>query len=262
MRKKLKLYLSATAVIGCIFVADTPSAQLAGHGADFTGVYNNTGQMNSGFGGPAGDCATTVDENLPCNTGEYPYNALGEDTTIGVLDDVAIECEVGGLVRLVGQGLYSFQVWHEPEAVMIAYEYGGIVRTIHLNGEPAPQGTDNTPAGYSTGEWIGDVLHIETTHLSPDFATYIGGRAATTRGGPTSEQARVTERMWLSPDAPRALMIELRIDDPVFYTQPFLWARWKKLNAPMLSSVDEWDCIPAGDLLLSEDPDLDAFFGE
>jgi hypothetical protein len=34
----------------------------------------------------------------------------------------------------------------------------------------------------------------------------------------------------------------------------------KKLNAPMLSAVDEWDCIPAGDLLLNENPDLDAFF--
>lgn len=256
----MKLRLIAALLLGCAHVAHPVSAQPDGHGADFTGVYNNTGQMNSGFGGPAGDCRTTPDENLPCNTNEYPYNELGENTTIGVLEDVAIECEVGGLVRLVGQGLYSFQIWHEADAVKIAYEYGGIVRTIHLDGNPAPDGTSHTPEGYSTGEWNGDVLHVETTHLTPDFATYIGGRAATTRGGPTSEQARVTERMWLSRDTEGALMIEMTVDDPVYYTRPFVWARWKKLNAPMLDAVDEWDCIPAGDLLLNENPDLDAFF--
>lgn len=256
----MKPYLTATLILGCTWIDHPVSAQLEGHGADFTGVYNNTGQKNSGFGGPAGDCRTTLDENLPCNTREYPYNELGRSTTIGVLEDVAIECEVGGLVRLSGQGLYSFQVWHEPEAVKIAYEYGGVVRTIHLNGNPAPQGTPHTPEGYSTGEWNGDVLHVETTHLTPDFATYIGGREATTRGGPTSEQARVTERIWLSRATEGALMIEMTLDDPVYYTEPFVWARWKKLNAPMLSAVDEWDCIPAGDLLLNEDPDLDAFF--
>ena len=256
----MKPYRTAALIIGYLCIIRPVSAQPDGHGADFTGVYNNTGQKNSGFGGPSGDCRTTLDENLPCNTSEYPYNELGRNTIIGVLEDVAIECEVGGLVRLVGQGLYSFQVWHEPEAVKIAYEYGGVVRTIHLNGNRAPEGTPNTPEGYSTGEWNGDVLHVETTHLRPDFATYIGGREATTRGGPTSEQARVTERIWLSRDTEGALMIEMTLDDPVYYTEPFIWARWKKLNAPMLSAVDEWDCIPAGDLLLNEDPDLDAFF--
>lgn len=257
----MKPHLSGTMILACSFIGHVVLAQPYGHGADFTGVYNNTGLKNSGFGEPSGDCSTTPDENLPCNTSEYPYNDLGRNTTIGVLEDVAIECSFGGLVRLTNQGLYSFQVSHEPEAVVIAYEYGGAVRTIHLDGNPVPEGTPHTPEGYSTGEWNGDVLHVETTHLTPDFATYIGGRAATTRGGPTSEQARVTERIWLSRDTEGALMIEMSVDDPVYYTEPFVWSRLKKLNAPMLSTVDEWDCIPAGDLLLSEDPDLDAFFG-
>lgn len=256
----MKPHLAVSLILVCTCITHPAFAQPEGHGADFAGVYNNTGLKNSGFGGPAGNCRTTLDENLPCNNSEYPYNELGRNTTIGVLEDIAIECEFGGLVRLSSQGLYSFQVWHEPEAVKIAYEYGGVVRTIHLDGNPVPGLTAHTPEGYSIGEWKGDVLHVETTHLTPDFATYIGGREATTRGGPTSEQARVTERIWLSRDTEGALMIEMTVDDPVYYTEPFVWARWKKLNAPMLSTVDEWDCIPAGDLLLNENPDLDAFF--
>ena len=238
------------------------AAQPPGHGADFTGVWNNTGRPNSGFGGPVGECADTADENQPCSTSDYPYNELGRSSTVSVMEDGSVECDPGGLIRMSTQGLYSIQFWHEPDAVKIKYEYGGVERTIHLGREAAPAGTPHSAAGYSVGEWRGDVLHVTTTHLTPSFATYIGGREATERGGPNSDDAVITERYWLSPQNEDAMMVELVLDDPVYYAEPFTWSRRQLLKVPGIDAVDPWDCVSAADILLSEDPDLDAFFND
>lgn len=256
-----KLFLTLTSGL-LPLVALLALSQPAGHGADFTGVYNNTGRPNSGFGGPVGPCTQNMDENQPCSTSDYPYNARGRNSTISVFDDGSVQCDPGGLIRMSTQGLYSIQFWHEPETVKIQYEYGGIVRTIHLGSEPAPVGTPHSPEGYSVGQWRGNILHVETTHLTPSYATYIGGRQATERGGPNSDQARITERYWLSPDDEGALMAELVLDDPVNYTKPFIWSRRKLLQVPSVDNVDAWDCVDATDILLNEDPDLDAFFND
>lgn len=249
-----------TLALICSLTPHFAHAQLAGHGADFTGVYSANGRENAGLDVPVGgSCASTPDESQVCRTRNYPYNELGARTTIAAVDDGGVDCVPDGLVRLNTRGLYNIRLSHRPRAVIIEYQFGGVVRTIHLNRDRAPEGTAHTRQGYSVGRWQGDVLHIETTHLSPAFFALIGGREAETLGGPTSERARVIERWWPSRNE-GAVMMDLVVDDPVYYEEPFQMLRREWVRVPTLSELDEWDCVSAGDILLNDNPDLDAFF--
>ena len=58
------------------------------------------------------------------------------------------------------------------------------------------------------------------------------------------------------------LMFEMVLNDPVYYAEPFVWSRRIFFVVPKLSKVDEWDCVSATDVLLDENPDLDAFFND
>ena len=234
-------------------------AQLAGHGADFTGVYSANGRENAGLVRIGRSCEATADETLACRTRNYPYNELGARTTISALEDGSAECVPDGLVRLHSRSLYNLQISHEPDAVIIAHQFGGVVRTIHLDGRPAPPGTPHTHQGYSVGEWRGDVLHVETTHLSPAFFALMVGSETATLGGPTSDQARVIERWWPSQND-NAVMMDMVVDDPVYYEEPFLLYRRELFVVPTLAEIDEWDCVSTVDVLLNDNPDLDAFF--
>ena len=241
--------------------AQFAGAQPDGHGADFTGVYSANGQENAGLARIGRVCEEVSDETQGCRTRSYPYNELGAQTTISAYDDGGVECIPDGLVRLNSRTLYNIQISHEPEAVIIAYQFGGVVRTIHLDGREVPADTAHTRQGYSVGQWQGDVLRVETTHLSPAFFALIGGFEATTLGGPTSDQARIIERWWPSQNE-NAVMMDMVVNDPVYYEEPFLILRREWFVVPTLTELDEWDCVPTTDVLLNENPDLDAFFGD
>ena len=243
----------------CTLIAHVCPAQPVGHGANFTGVYSANGRENAGLARISGACENTLDESLGCRATDYPYNELGSQTTIAAVDDGGVECVPDGLVRLNTRTLYNIGISHEPEAVIIEYQFGGVLRTIHLDRERAPEGTPHTRQGYSVGRWNGDVLHIETTHLSPAFFALIGGIEAETLGGPTGDQARVLERWWPSRNE-AAVMMDLVVDDPVYYEEPFLMVRREWFRVPTLNELDEWDCVSSADLLLDDTPDLDAFF--
>lgn len=257
----MKTIKFATFVLTCGLMISVAPAQFAGHGADFTGVYSANGRENAGLARIGGPCESTPDETLGCRATNYPYNELGRRTTIAAVDDGGVECIPDGLVRLNTRGLYNIRLSHVPNAVTIAYQFGGVVRTIHLDREQVPEGTPHTRQGYSVGRWEDDVLHVETTHLSPAFFALIGGVEAERLGGPTSDQARVLERWWPSADE-GTVMMDLVVDDPVYYEEPFLMVRRAWVRVPSLSELDEWDCVSAADVLLGENPDLDAFFND
>jgi hypothetical protein len=112
--------------------------------------------------------------------------------------------------------------------------------------------------GYSTGKWMGDTLYIETTRLSPAFFAVLGGADAGRLGGPTSGKAKIIERWWPAPNG-RNLMMDMVLDDPLYYEEPFLLHRreWQMTDR---GDLEPWNCVPAGELLIDEDADLDAFF--
>jgi len=97
--------------------------------------------------------------------------------------------------------------------VVIAYESNYGLRTIFLDGRPAP---DNDPQpwwyGYSRGWWEGDTLVVETTHFRD-------GGWLDIDGSPLTDAATVTER-FRRPTV-GSLEIEIMVNDPKAYTRPW-----------------------------------------
>ena len=121
------------------------------------------------------------------------------------------------------------------------YERGGIVRHIVMDGIPPAANQPNTRLGYSVGRWEGDVLIIETKHISGGI---VSGNAR-----PLSPDGRVTEGYWREPGS-NDLQMELEIDERVeaFLSRriegewPYLWVDatyLKTRQAEQIVSVDD-----------------------
>jgi hypothetical protein len=155
----------------------------------------------------------------------FPFSAEGlerwksfspiEDPVLGCIEDFPRNAMRGRPMRIT----------HGDDVTEIAYWFDNewFVRTVHMDGEPAPAGTPHTAAGYSTGRFVGDALIVETTH---------------TKGGPmfndhkpNSPSAHFTERFWRAPDG-RNLLVDIALDDPEIYTKPFLLNRQEWIWAP------------------------------
>jgi hypothetical protein len=93
------------------------------------------------------------------------------------------------------------------------------VRTIYMDGRPhPPEWAAHTWQGFSTGEWVGDMLKITTTHLKEGYFRR--------NGLARSEKATTTEYLFLDHD--RLTLVAI-VEDPVYLTEPFVvttdWVR-------------------------------------
>jgi hypothetical protein len=118
----------------------------------------------------------------------------------------------------IGNVLFNFHPFprkmiQTPNLLVILYETHQGVRQIFLDGRPKP---DNDPQpwwyGYSRGWWEGDTLVVETTNYRDGGWLDIGG-------SPLTDAARTVERFRRVNYG--QLEIEITIDDPKAYTQPF-----------------------------------------
>ena len=124
------------------------------------------------------------------------------------------------------------------------YERGDSVRTIDMNGE-APDERPASRLGYSSGSWDGDTLVIETSHLT-------GGTLINNRATPKSSEAKLTERYWRDAGS-NDLNLEVTVDDPVYYTEPFTMSRTLVYSPD--DALQEWVCVNLGSR--DEAPDID-----
>jgi hypothetical protein len=117
-------------------------------------------------------------------------------------------------------GLLQFHEHPQPrkivqakDVVLIIYEANYGLRQIFLDGRTLP-GNDPQPwwYGYSVGRWDGDTLVAQTTGLRDNGWLDIWG-------SPLTDQARITERFRRLNYG--TLQIDVTIDDPKAYTQPF-----------------------------------------
>jgi hypothetical protein len=245
-----RLHRTNTASAFLLLLTQCVNAQTPGHDTDFTGTYEFIGPLLA-----IGPCDGTINGKWETRCTNFPYNAVGKDKSIAAVDDGSVDCVPDSLARLNTRTLYDIQIWHEAGAVKIKYQFGDIVRTIHLDGEAPTVETPHSRHGYSVGKWMGDTLYIETTHLEASFfAPGMDGRVR----GAMSEQAKIIERWWPSPIAGNLLM-DMVLDDPVNYGQAFLLHR-REWSATDLGALEPWDCVPATELLFEDDPDLDKFF--
>jgi hypothetical protein len=195
-----------------------------GH-VDFTGIWS--ARFGGGFGGPPGanNRSEATDSPPVASFGDIgrgipggaPYTYLARQVkeqrmARGMQDNPDAHC--------LPMGHTQFHLHPQPrqmiqteDVIVILYEGNGGIRQIFLDGRPSP---DNNPLpwwyGYSTGHWEGDELVVVTTHMKDDGWLDVNGSPFTSAG-------TITER-FRRPNF-GSLEIDVTIDDPTAYTEPF-----------------------------------------
>jgi hypothetical protein len=102
---------------------------------------------------------------------------------------------------------------HTPRLLVLLYEVNAMYRQIFIDGRPQPE--DPTPSwnGYSTAQWQGDTLVVETKGFRDDLWIDM-------KGSPISSAATMTER--ISRPNYGKLNIDITVDDPKTYTKPWM----------------------------------------
>jgi hypothetical protein len=97
--------------------------------------------------------------------------------------------------------------WH------IALERTAHDRVIYMDGRPHPgPNAIHTWSGFSTGEWIGDILHIRTTHLKEGYAR---------RNGIAVSDKRTVDEYIIRRDNGYLSWVMI-FNDPVYLTEPWI----------------------------------------
>jgi len=225
---------------------DAPPPRTADGHIDFTGIWGASfgggfgrGRRGGGAPPPPSDSPPVasfgeIGQNIP---GGAPYTdwarALKEERMArGMQDNPDAHC--------LPMGHMQFHLHPQPREMiqtdtqlLILYEGNAGLRQIHLDGRPSP---DNDPLpwwyGYSTGHWEGDELVVVTTHMKDDGWLDVNG-------SPFTSEGTITER-FRRPSYGR-LEIDVTIDDPKAYTEPFT----VRVNQSIMvdTSLIEFICI-------------------
>jgi hypothetical protein len=99
-----------------------------------------------------------------------------------------------------------------PGLMVMIFETNLQVRQIYTDGRPLPKDPQPWWYGYSLGRWEGDTLIVTTTHLRD-------GGWLDAKGTPLTDAGTITERFRRVSYG--NLEIEMTVEDPKMYTQPW-----------------------------------------
>lgn len=145
--------------------------------------------------------------------------------------DPEIKCYMPGVPRATYMP-YPFQILQGPNKILIAYEFAGTTRTIHM--DKVGDSPSSTWMGWSRGRWEGDTLVVDVT----DFNDQTWFDRA---GNFHSDALHVVERY--TPVSPYHLMYEATIEDPKVFTRPW------KIRMPLYrhfekdAQILEYKCV-------------------
>jgi len=135
--------------------------------------------------------------------------------------DPEIRCYMPGVPR-ANYMPYPFQIIQSTNKIVLAYEFAGASRTIHMDkvgDSPAP-----TWMGWSRGRWDGDALVVEVTDLNEQ--TWFDRS-----GNFHSDEMHVTERY--TPTSADHLLYEATIEDAKTFTRPW------KIRMPLYRRLEQ-----------------------
>jgi hypothetical protein len=136
--------------------------------------------------------------------------------------DPLVKCYLPGVPRATYLP-QPFQITQEREALLIAYEFAGATRIVHMNQPSLPAQVDSW-MGHNLGRWEGDTLVIDVTAQVAD--TWLD--SAGNFHGPAM---RVEERY--TPMGSNALLYEATITDSDVFTRPW------KISLPLYRRLDK-----------------------
>ena len=140
--------------------------------------------------------------------------------------DPEIKCFMPGVPRATYMP-YPFQILQGTNKILIAYEFAGTTRTIHM--DKVPDSPSTTWMGWSRGRWEGDTLVVDVT----DFNDQTWFDRA---GNFHSDALHVIERY--TPVSPYHLMYEVTIEDPKVFTRPW------KMRMPLYRRLEQGKQTP------------------
>ena len=145
--------------------------------------------------------------------------------------DPEIKCFMPGVPRATYMP-YPFQILQGTNKVLVAYEFAGTTRTIHLD----TVGNSPSPSwmGWSRGRWEGDTLVVETTDFNED--TWFD-RA----GNFHSDALKVVERY--TPISPHHLAYEATIEDAKVFTRPWKMRMTLYRRLDRDAQIREYKCV-------------------
>lgn len=227
MRIRRLISADGTALIGgeegeeSTLVASVPaarqSAAVANAPADLTGVWMRDYEY------PWQNYAFTEDPPEMTPWGQERYDASlptfgARGVSVADTNDPVYQCLPPGTPRIYAHPA-PFEIVQTSDRVLLVYEYQHLTRHVFTDGRERREGRPASWMGESVGYWEGDTLVVETGNFND--LTWIDRR-----GLPHSDQLRVTERIQRS--APNRLTIEILVDDPVAFVEP--WTAQREFN--------------------------------
>jgi hypothetical protein len=128
-------------------------------------------------------------------------------------NDPKLHCQPYGFVRQVTNPL-PIRIRRLGENLLFEYEEWSLLRTVYMDGRDHPQYQSPSLLGHSIGRVEGGTLIIETARVTADRVS--DGTQAGHSGQLTGVE-RYTVR-----DNPRRLELELTVEDPVTFTDPYV----------------------------------------
>jgi hypothetical protein len=165
-------------------------------------------------------------------------------------NDPYLKCDPWGFPRNLLQESKGLAFSQMPDRIIMTSQYDRIGRIVWMDGRELPKnvGAKGGPKsrwyGYSVGHWDGDyTLVVNTNGL--DVRSWLDQA-----GHPHSADMRVEERYTRVSE--NVLETTVTVDDPKFYTKPFVLLtntyRWIPSQFPAFETVGEFDeqfCVPS-----------------
>jgi hypothetical protein len=124
-------------------------------------------------------------------------------------DDPHIKCWPDNFIRAYGMP-HLLKFIHHPGLLVVLNEMNAGYRQVFTDARPLPEDPNPSLQGYSSGQWSGDTLVIDTIGLRDD--TWIDWN-----GSVVTQAAKVREQI-RRPDFGH-LEIQITVDDPKAYTK-------------------------------------------
>jgi Family of unknown function (DUF6152) len=164
---------------------------------------------------PTSDGSQGRGPNAPKLTPEYlaKWNVIAKSRIGGSYEyDNIANCLPPGMPAMMSMG-YGMEIMQDEQKITFFSEHQDALRRVYLDGRKPTEQVRNDPtyAGYSTGQWEGDTLVVDTVALS--------GKSFIDGSSPHSEKMTVHERIrFVEPDV---LEDQITVNDPQALTAPW-----------------------------------------
>jgi hypothetical protein len=159
-------------------------------------------------------------------------------------DDPTFRCDPVGIRRAWGAPGTPLEIVRAGNDVVLHHEWMDVRRVIHMNAAGHPADAKGSTLGHSIGRFDGGTLVIDTANYAAGVLNqYVEQPGQPTRGLLHSSALTSVERVRLDVERQR-LVVEIDMQDPVFFTQPFPRAVMEYMPSDL--KIEPFNCSREG----------------